>query len=136
MKIKRIYEPVFNIHLLLIYDCLAFEAEDYLRNLSGIKTRLEKCTGQTGSYIIEDRKDKQSQQTRYYIYVEKGKLKPEILAHEISHLIFFSLFDAGIKITQDTDEVFSYYLEWWTKKINSILLFKKRNETQRNEKSK
>lgn len=123
MKIKKIYEPVFFTNLLFLYDCTAFEAENYLRNLSGIKTRLEKCSGQTGSYIVMD--NPQKEQKRYYIYIEKGKLNPEILVHEVSHLCFISLFDCGIKITEETDEVFSYYMEWWIKKLKSALFFKK-----------
>ena len=117
MKIKNIHEIIFNTRLLFVYDCNAIEAENHL-NTKNIITNLRKCTGQTGNYI---ERTKEKQQSRYYMYIEKGNLTPEIIAHEVSHLCFMSLFDCGIKINQDTDEIFSYYIEWWIKEINKII---------------
>ena len=117
MKIKNIYESVYSTHLLLIYDCTAIEAENYL-NTQNIITNLRRCTGQTGSYIV---KDKDREQSRYYIYIEKGKLDVETIVHEICHLCFMSLFDLGIKITQDTDDIFCYYVDWWVKQIKPFI---------------
>ena|SRR3990167_4449262 len=119
MKIKNIFEPIFNTHLLFIYDCKAFDAEDYLRR-QGIETSLVRNFGQLGSYKFTKDNDKEWQQIRYYIWLERGQEKTTTLYHELSHLIFLSLFDCGIKITRDTDETFCYYLEWWIKEIKKI----------------
>ncbi len=116
MKIKVIIEPVYSTHLTLIYDVRAFEAEDWLRK-KGIRANLVKCSGQTGSYTVT--RNKQYQLTRYYIYVEKGK--EEALLHELVHLVFMALFDCGIVIKQDTDEVIAYYLEWWARRLRTII---------------
>lgn len=116
MKIKNIYEPIFNTHLLLIYDCTALEAENYL-NEKNIQTQLRGCSGQTGSYNIP--KKNKGTQERYYIWVEKDKPDKQlsVLLHEISHLVFFSLGGCLIKITPQTDEIFAYYFDWWFGKI-------------------
>lgn len=116
MKIRIIHEPIYNTHLTLIYDVLAFEAEDWLRE-KGIRANLVKCSGQTGAYTVK--RTKQYEQIRYYIYIEKGK--QEALLHELVHLAFMSLQDCGIVIKQETDEIIAYYLEWWYKRVSKIM---------------
>lgn len=111
MKVKRFWERLYNTHLVFVYDCKAIEAQDYLRK-NGMGNRdLVTCTGQMGSYTVT--KGKQYEQTRYYIYIEKGKYQNYVLVHEIAHLIFIALADCGIRVNQETDEIFAYYYEWW-----------------------
>lgn len=44
-----------------------------------------------------------------------------ILAHEIFHITNFTLEEAGINLTSDSDEAYSYLIEFLTKKILSML---------------
>jgi hypothetical protein len=125
MKIKKIYEPVFRTHLLFLYDCSYIEAESYLSE-NDIRTDLMKCSGQTGVYEVK--KPDKSVQKRYYIYIantKDGVLEDlSTLLHEITHLIFLSLADCEIKITNQTDEIFSYYFEWWFKRLIKLPIIK------------
>ncbi|MCX6724234.1 MAG: hypothetical protein NT155_03645 [Candidatus Staskawiczbacteria bacterium] len=127
MKIKIFYEPIYNTHLLLLYECNYIEAEHYFSK-NKIRTDLIKCSGQTGTYRVE--KPDGSSQKRYYIYIEKtdkGWIEDiSTILHEISHLVFMSLFDCGIEINPKTDETFSYYFEWWFKTLINSLTPKKR----------
>lgn len=120
MKIKNFYEPVYNTHLLFIYDCKPVEAENYL-NEKNIQRRLRGCTAQTGSYKVTRKTD--GEQSRYYIYIEKDTPDKELraLVHEIAHLIFMSLSDCGIYVTRDTDEIFAYYFDWWFGKLYPLI---------------
>lgn len=117
MKIKRIHEKVYNAHLLLIYDCKAKQAERYLHG-HNIKTDLTRCSGQMGTYTVKD--GEEYEQQRYYIYIEKGK-EHATLIHELAHLVFVSLWDCGIRVTQETDEIFAYYLEWWFNQLWKVI---------------
>lgn len=114
MKTKTFHEKIYNTRLLLIYDCKAIEAETFLSK-KGIRVDLIRCVGQTGRYIHKE--GEEYEQKRYYIYVEK-KQKLNTLLHEISHLVFMSLFDCGIEINQRTDEIFVYYFEWWFNQLH------------------
>ncbi|WP_029328149.1 hypothetical protein [Bacteroides sp. 14(A)] len=44
-----------------------------------------------------------------------------VLAHEIFHIANFTLEKAGINLTNDSDEAYSYLIEFLTKKILTIL---------------
>ena len=44
-----------------------------------------------------------------------------ILSHEIFHIANFTLNKAGINLTDDSDEAYSYLIEFLTKKIFSII---------------
>jgi hypothetical protein len=44
-----------------------------------------------------------------------------ILAHEIFHIANFTLEKAGINLTSDSDEAYSYLIEFLTKKILAML---------------
>lgn len=44
-----------------------------------------------------------------------------ILVHEIFHITNFTLEEAGINLTSDSDEAYSYLIEFLTKKILSML---------------
>lgn len=44
-----------------------------------------------------------------------------ILAHEIFHIANFTLEKAGINLTSDSDEAYSYLIEFHTKKILAML---------------
>lgn len=115
MKVKKFYESIYHTHLTLLWDCKAFDAEDYLRRSKiGKRANLVKCSGQTGSYIF---KKPEYEQERYYIYIEKGKENNGTLIHEIAHLVFMALADCGIGVDQTTDEIYAYYLEHWYTKI-------------------
>lgn len=44
-----------------------------------------------------------------------------ILAHEIFHIANYTLEEAGINLTSDSDEAYSYLIEFLTKKILAML---------------
>lgn len=44
-----------------------------------------------------------------------------ILSHEIFHIVNFTLDKAGINLTDDSDEAYSYLIEFLTKKIFSMV---------------
>lgn|SRR3990167_2014537 len=44
--------------------------------------------------------------------------KPDIVAHEISHAVFFLMDKIGIKLSNSSDEAYSYAIQFLTKKIN------------------
>lgn len=117
MKTKRIYEPIFQTNLFLVFDCDFKEAEKCLKK-NKINTNLNGCAGQMGvyDYNYEDGRI----QRRYYIFVRKEKkanIEVLTLIHELSHLVFRSLEDCGIRINVENDEVFTYYLEYFLSKI-------------------
>ena len=120
MKILNIFEPIFYTHLLFIYDCTCKEATQYL-NKKNIRANIKGCSGQTGSYVV---KEGETSQNKYYIFIEKSNKgvveELSTLLHEISHLVFMAMADCGIQINKDTDEVFSYYFEWWFKRLIKI----------------
>ena len=116
MKIKKLNESIYKTPVTLIWDCKAFEAENYLKE-SGIshKVDLVRCSGQTGRYSIKSIKN-QSEKIYYYIFLEKGE-EHKALLHEVAHLVFMSLADCGILVDERTDEIYAYYLEHWYKKL-------------------
>jgi hypothetical protein len=44
-----------------------------------------------------------------------------VLAHEIFHIANYTLEEAGINLTSDSDEAYSYLIEFLTKKILAML---------------
>lgn len=114
MKVKKFYEPMFHARLILVYDCKARDASEYLEK-NNIKTDLVKCSGATGAYTYKIGKD--FRQQRYWMFVMKNKNERSTLIHEICHLVFMALKDCGIEIDDRNDETYAYYFEWWHEKI-------------------
>lgn len=118
MKVTKLSEKVYKTDLLLLYDCHGTEAEDYLKKHK-ITAHLSRCTGMTGAYTVKKPND--GENIKYFMYIEKDKDQLQSMVHEVAHLVFMALLDCGIKVTQETDEIFAYYFDWWFKKIHKFI---------------
>ncbi len=58
------------------------------------------------------------------------------LVHEISHAVFFVLDHVGVKITDDSDEVFAYYQAYVIREILTILDKRPKRKDHENKKKK
>lgn len=124
MKIKDIYEPVFETCVRLIYDCSSGEAEKYMKKHYKESDSLLGYQAQTGT--IERKNKDGGVFEHYYIYINKGSETIGVMVHELSHLVFYVFGKCGIKIPDREDsEVFAYYLEWWVNKVSKILKLNK-----------
>jgi hypothetical protein len=96
-----------------------------------LKAKLSKIFGcekssEIGSMISGEEKGKSfllpgGQMILYMPNLPKDIKGLSILAHEIFHIANFTLEKAGINLTSDNDEAYSYLIEFLTKKILAML---------------
>lgn len=96
-----------------------------------LKARLSKIFGcekssEIVSMISGEEKGKSfllpgGQMILYMPNLPKGIKGLSVLAHEIFHIANYTLEEAGINLTSDSDEAYSYLIEFLTKKILAML---------------
>lgn len=103
-KIIHIYDETFKQNYYILYGA---PLKEYIKNV-------KKYT----NFIIEDKENYHTGKCEVYlvkgvriIFVWTMKRKIPILAHELSHAVYFTLRDRQIKISDDSEEVYAYLLE-------------------------
>ncbi len=110
MKIKHIYDPIFRVNY---YYFLTKSEGEFIK---GINKQFNK------NFCIPTEETKSG---GFMVFVKKNtdiccfwaKSQSE-LAHEIIHCIAYTLIEKGIKLTDDTDEIYAYYMEYLLRECN------------------
>lgn len=119
MKIKKIYEPIYHVHLEFIYGCKDEEMKEYYR-AKNIAIDSFETKYLDGMYFKYDRTGKNGTIRIHVIWIEKND-GFYILSHELLHLVLSILEDIGIPINKENDECITYYHDFWLKKLWRLL---------------
>lgn len=68
----------------------------------------------------------------YILYVSELSNTPrfhEVLAHEVFHTADVMIRRAGIKLSEDSDEIWAYLIGWMTKRIRRMIMDRNKVET-------
>jgi hypothetical protein len=110
MKIKKIYEPILQSEVFLIFDCKYDDLEKWLDKRAIRKESYKLLVGAVTDY--EDEKNA----IHYVIWIEDKK-DFYTLFHENVHLVKRLFTDRKVPFNGNNDEMVAYYLTFWFKKL-------------------
>jgi len=121
MKIKRFYDEVYKIPFIIV----PFANETDLDHL--------KIDNLSEHYPIWGMTLEVKGETKYtegrgiYILIKQEAINDmedcvEVAIHESFHAASMVLHSAGIELTEDTEEVYAYYVTWVTRKVLGLVV--------------
>lgn len=116
MKTKVFKEPIYQVHLTLLWDCTNDELFQWIKRYKNVE--LPDINNFDGGVFQLD-----SDNSRYF-FLWLNKTNPGIIAHECLHTVFDILEYNGVKYDPDNQEPFTYYLQYWIELITKTILIK------------
>ena len=118
MKTKLIREPVFGTFIRYVWNCSLTEFVQWLKDKFDLEIKVG--GGNYGLTVREERND--GKEALIVIWTEDESQ----IYHEISHAVFWWMDERGVPRTEDTEEVFTYLLDFYIKKIKKARKKRKR----------
>lgn len=110
----QLFDKVYRNSLTLLLTADPLEVDKYLDDIGFAGDRLDHATKQAAYYRI--RPEENHQDNNGNLIWMRSKNIP-CLVHELSHFIIQEFDDKTIPITLENDEVFCYYVEFWTNEV-------------------
>lgn len=118
MKQKLIEDKTFNTFCRLFWDCSEEDFLNYANKKNGTNYVCTQAAGKSITYVDEKR-------VSFYMWINR-KNNFETIAHEVLHLIRFWLQDyQGIKLSPETEEIYTLLHSFYFNQILTILGYKK-----------
>lgn len=109
MVIKKIHDDIYGVDLLFASGCSIEIAQQKARRRLHIMEELAVEITDAGAFFQCTTREKH---TAYVIWCRKSR-NIQVIAHEAAHLVFAVFKDRGIPTTQQNQETFAYYLDYW-----------------------
>lgn len=116
MPIKKIREPIYGVSITFICKEEKKKVVEYLKKITG-KDYEDYWEG-GGGFFVRPHGNK----FNYYIIItDSGDNKWEkVLSHEALHVTSRVLRDRGLKLSDNSEEAFTYYIAWIVQECSSI----------------
>jgi len=117
MKKVSLKEDIFHTTLTIMYDCTIEDARKVIYDLTEIEVRVDKSYEGEGLCVVSGGNG--------YIWLKVFKNSVEdicLLTHELLHFTFQALNGIGLNPTNDSDETYTYFTQYYQQSALEELL--------------
>lgn len=122
MIIKKIKDEIYHANIRIMACCDENEVADYFKKTYSVECGMNDA----GARVFTLRNEKKRLDVIYLIIpiFDWTIQQQALLVHELFHITYIVLSAVGIKLSDDSDEAYAYYLQYLTTQVVTMLLKK------------
>jgi hypothetical protein len=116
MKKQFIKEPVYESYFYLVWDCSVEKLREWVEKRFGWELDIVECHQHLGKLITIESEGN----IDWVLWINK-KTNYESLSHELLHLTFNTMKRAGVTLSDDSEEAFTYLFGYYMRESLKVL---------------